>query len=145
MNNIGKFYNFMNGRYGIDELYKFNLIILSVVIIINLFLNSLILDIIELLLLIVLIYRFMSYNKSKRGRENKKYLKLKNKVIKKYNFIKKVIDDRNTHMYKKCPKCHTYLRLPLRKGMHTCKCPKCGYRFKVKCRRDEKIKVEVIK
>ena len=145
MNYINKFYNFMNGRYGIDELYKFNLIVLSIVIIINLFLNSLILDILELLLLVILIYRFMSYNKVKRSYENKKYLKLRDKIIKKYNFIRNVINDRNTHMYKRCPKCHTYLRLPLRKGLHTCKCPKCGNRFKVRCNRDEKIKVEVVK
>ena len=48
-------------------------------------------------------------------------------------------------MYKKCIHCKTVLRLPLKKGVHTVKCPNCKKRFEVKCRRDEKIQVEVIK
>ena len=45
----------------------------------------------------------------------------------------------------KCPKCKKVLRLPLKKGTHTCKCPVCNNKFEVKCRRGEKVKVEVIK
>ena len=48
-------------------------------------------------------------------------------------------------MYKKCPKCKQKIRLPLKKGEHTVKCPKCGNRFDVKCKKDEKIKVEIVK
>ena len=45
----------------------------------------------------------------------------------------------------KCPKCKTVLRLPLKKGIHTCKCPTCHNKFEVKCKKNEKVKVKVIK
>ena len=48
-------------------------------------------------------------------------------------------------MYKKCPKCKQKIRLPLKKGKHTVKCPNCGNSFDVACHKDEKIKVEIIK
>ena len=48
-------------------------------------------------------------------------------------------------MYKKCPKCKQKLRLPLKKGIHTVKCPNCKEKFEVKCNRNEKVKVEIVK
>lgn len=87
----------------------------------------------------------MSKNTNKRKAENKKYLKLKKRIITKFTIIKRIWQDRNTHTYKKCPKCKTIIRLPLKKGHHTCKCPTCSNSFKVRCYRNEKVKVEVIK
>ena len=69
----------------------------------------------------------------------------KDKIIKLFDYNKKKYKDRNTHMYKKCPKCKQKIRLPLKKGEHTVKCPNCGNRFDVACHKDEKIKVEIIK
>ena len=77
--------------------------------------------------------------------ENDKYLEIKDKIIKLFDYNKKKYKDRNTHMYKKCPKCKQKIRLPLKKGKHTVKCPNCGNRFDVACHKDEKIKVEIIK
>ena len=82
---------------------------------------------------------------NQRNKENKKYLELKEKVKKEFNYIKMRYKDRNTHMDKKCPKCNQRVRLPLKKGKHTVKCPNCKNKFEVKCKRDEKIKVEIIK
>jgi predicted RNA-binding Zn-ribbon protein involved in translation (DUF1610 family) len=72
-------------------------------------------------------------------------LEIKDKIIKLFDYNKKKYKDRNTHMYKKCPKCKQKIRLPLKKGKHTVKCPNCGNRFDVACHKDEKIKVEIIK
>lgn len=33
-------------------------------------------------------------------------------------------------MYKKCPNCRQKIRLPLKKGKHTVKCPKCSNNVK---------------
>lgn len=142
---VSKLYKFLYGRYGIDELYKFSIVLYFILVIINLFLKSAIIEAIELLLFIIILYRSLSKNKKARKKENDKYLHIKNKISKKINLIKKRWNDRNTHMYKKCPKCKTILRLPLKKGNHTVKCPECKNRFQVKCRRCEKVKVEVIR
>jgi uncharacterized CHY-type Zn-finger protein len=135
----------MYGRYGIDELYKLGLILCVIISLINIFLNNRNLSIIETLIIVIIVYRSMSKNVSRRRKENQRYLKVRNSIKNKFNLIRKKWNDRNTHMYKKCPKCKTVLRLPLKKGKHTCKCPNCHNRFEVKCRRDEKIKVEVIR
>ena len=122
---MNKIYKFMDGRYGIDELYKFLLIICTI--------------------LILSTIRFLSKNKSKRQKENQIYIKIKNKIIKYYQYQKKRYQDHNTHIYRKCPKCKQKIRLPLKKGKHTVKCPNCQHHFIVKCPRNEKIKIEIVK
>ena len=142
---INSLYKFMYGRYGVDELYKLGVVLWIILSIINIFINSRIITIIELLLIVIIIYRSLSKNIVKRKYENQVYLKLKKELKNKVNLIKRKWQDRNTHIYKKCPKCKTVLRLPLKKGRHTCKCPTCNNKFEVKCRRGEKVRVEVIK
>lgn len=146
MNNfINKVQRFLNGRYGPDELYKFMLIICLIIIIVNMFVNSVILRVLELIVFGIALYRFLSKKKSKRIKENNKYLEFKGKIKGYFDYQKKKYKDRNTHMYKKCPKCGQKLRLPLKKGIHTVKCPNCKEKFEVKCRRNEKIEVEIVK
>ena len=42
-----------------------------------------------------------------------------------------IIKNYNKALYKRCPKCHQVLKLPLKKGAHTVKCPECGNSFTV--------------
>ena len=108
---MNKIYKFMDGRYGIDELYKFLLIICTILILLNTIIKSKIIDIIELIILIISTIRFLSKNKSKRQKENQIYIKTKNKIIKYYQYQKKRYQDHNTHIYRKCPKCKQKIRL----------------------------------
>ena len=140
-----RYIKFMKDRYGIDELYKFLLLICFVLLVINTFISNNIIRLFEVLLIVIIFYRYMSKNIKLRKQENDKYLEIKNKIIKLFDYNKKKYKDRNTHMYKKCPKCKQKIRLPLKKGKHTVKCPNCGNRFDVACHKDEKIKVEIIK
>lgn len=140
-----RYIKFMKDRYGIDELYKFLLLICFVLIIINTFISNNIIRLFEVLLIVIIFYRYMSKNIKLRKKENDKYLEIKDKIIKLFDYNKNKYKDRNTHMYKKCPKCKQKIRLPLKKGKHTVKCPNCGNRFDVACHKDEKIKVEIIK
>ena len=140
-----RYIKFMKDRYGIDELYKFLILICFVLIIINTFISNNIIRLFEVLLIVIIFYRYMSKNIKLRKKENDKYLEIKDKIIKLFDYNKKKYKDRNTHMYKKCPKCKQKIRLPLKKGKHTVKCPNCGNRFDVACHKDEKIKVEIIK
>ena len=140
-----RYIKFMKDRYGIDELYKFLLLICFVLIVINTFISNNIIRLFEVLLIVIIFYRYMSKNIKLRKKENDKYLEIKDKIIKLFDYNKKKYKDRNTHMYKKCPKCKQKIRLPLKKGKHTVKCPNCGNIFDVACHKDEKIKVEIIK
>lgn len=140
-----RYIKFMKDRYGIDELYKFLLLICFVLLVINTFISNNVIRLFEVLLIVIIFYRYMSKNIKLRKKENDKYLEIKDKIIKLFDYNKKKYKDRNTHMYKKCPKCKQKIRLPLKKGKHTVKCPNCGNKFDVTCHKDEKIKVKIVK
>ena len=140
-----RYIKFMKDRYGVDDLYKFLLLICFVLLVINTFVSNNVIRLFEVLLIVIIFYRYMSKNIKLRKKENDRYLEIKDKIIKLFDYNKKKYKDRNTHMYKKCPKCKQRIRLPLKKGKHTVKCPNCGNRFDVACHKDEKIKVEIIK
>ena len=148
MNKISyKLYKFMQGRYGIDDLYKFLLYCYIIILFIDLFVNFKLLSIIELILVIYIFYRVFSKNISKRKQENYQYLKIKNKIKSYISFQKKKWDERDTKFYKKCPKCKTILKLPLpsKRGLKHITCPKCQKRMIVLCLRHEKIEIIVNK
>lgn len=140
-----RYIKFMKDRYGVDELYKFLLLICFVLLVINTFISNNVIRLFEVLLIVIIFYRYMSKNIKLRKKENDKYLEIKDKIIKLFDYNKKKYKDRNTHMYKKCPKCKQKIRLPLKKGKHTVKCPNCGNKFDVTCHKDEKIKVKIVK
>ena len=140
-----RYIKFMKDRYGVDELYKFLLLICFVLLVINTFISNNVIRLFEVLLIVIIFYRYMSKNIKLRKKENDKYLEIKNKIIKLFDYNKKKYKARNTHMYKKCPKCKQKIRLPLKKGKHTVKCPNCGNKFDVTCHKDEKIKVKIVK
>ena len=138
---INKIYRFMNGRYGYDELYKFMIFICLIITIVSIFIDSLILKIIEVTLFVLSLFRFLSKNKSKRLKENKKYIEVKESIKRFTSFQIKKYKDRNKFIYKKCSKCKQKIRLPLKKGKHIVCCPRCKHRFSVKCSRNEKIEI----
>lgn len=138
-----KLYNFMTGRYGIDNLSKFLFKIYFVLTIINLFINNNILFYIELILLVILIYRFLSKNLYNRTKENKLYLKLVKIIKKPFKNIERNYKYRNDYVFKRCPKCKTTLRLPLpnKRGVSKAKCPNCKNRVRVFTLRKQKIEI----
>ena len=142
MKYINKFQKFMNGRYGVDELTKFIIKIYFILVIINLFINNKVLYLLELILLFIMFYRFLSKKIYKRSNENQLFLKIKNNLLKPFKNIERNIKDKE-HIYKKCHKCKTTLKLPLpsKMGIKKAKCPKCGKRVRFITFRQEKIEV----
>ena len=124
-----KLVRFMAGRYGGDQLNNFLLIIVLIIMAVNIFIHSLVISVVYILMWGWSIIRMMSRNIYKRQAENAKFLKLWNPVKGYFKLMKNKWRDRETHVYKKCPKCKAVLRLPKKKGNHTVKCPKCGDRF----------------
>lgn len=133
------------GRNGIDDLSTPNLLLVIILFIFDLFINNIFLSLALVFLIVILFFRILSKNVRARRKENNLYLKPLNWVKKKFNLYRDIIINYNKKLYKRCPKCKQMLKLPLKKGVHTVKCPDCGNSFTVKCRRNEKVKVEVIK
>lgn len=133
------------GRNGFDELFNFNLIIIIILSVADIFINNLYLSLALVLSIAVLIFRVISKNVKQRRKENTIYLKIINYPKKKCNLYFDIIKNYNTAFYKRCPNCHQILKLPLKKGEHKVRCPECNTAFTVKCNRNEKVKAEIIK
>ena len=69
-----KFYRFMQGRYGVDDLYRFLFWLAVIGIVLNWFVKSSALSFLTTLILVYAMYRVLSRNHSARYTENQKYL-----------------------------------------------------------------------
>lgn len=129
-----KYSVFMQGRNGNDELSRF-LVIGALITMILAWIKPLsFMSFVSLILLAWSIFRCYSKNLAKRGRENEKFLNLKNGIAGKFTLYKNMFRDRKTHRYYKCPGCRVYVRIPkLERGKKIeVSCKKCGKKFVVK-------------
>ena len=141
---LNKIQKFMYGRTGLDSLSLFLFQVYILLLIINIFLDNKIISFISLILSVLALYRCLSKDIYRRSNENVRFLKLKKKVLKPFNNIKRNIKDKD-HVYKKCHYCKTTLKLPLpnKRGIKKVKCTKCKKRNKFLILK--KVKIELIK
>lgn len=116
---------FMLGRYGVDQLNRFLLIIFIGLSVIYMFTKNIYINGISLVLLVFLYYRIFSKNISKRYEENRKFLNLVNPYRKKFNSTIARLKNIKDYKYFKCPSCDKSLRVPKGKGMIKITCPNC--------------------
>lgn len=141
---LNKIQRFMYGRNGLDELNMFLFQVYLVLFVLNIFIKSSVLSFIELILVIVTIFRMVSKNIYSRSKENVFFVKIKKKSLKPFNDIKRKFKDKD-HVYKRCHYCKTILRLPLpnKRGFKKVKCPECKKRNKFLILK--KMKIELIR
>lgn len=119
----------MTGRYGVDELNRFLMVIVAVFLILNLFFSSRIWYLVSIPCLLLCYYRMFSKNISARFTENQKYLKIRFQVKEKLGKWKLRFQQmRQYHIYK-CPNCGQKIRIPRGKGKISIHCRKCGTEF----------------
>lgn len=137
-----KLRKFMYGRYGPDELYNFLFKLYILLSIIDLFINSKILYIIELLIVMIMFYRFFSKKIYTRSKENQIFIKYKKKVLKPFINMRRNFKDKN-NVYKKCKYCKKTLKLPLpdKMGIKHVKCPNCHKKINVLVLKKQTIKI----
>lgn len=133
MNNFkNKLASFMQGRYGVDDLYRFTTGFIFLLIVVNLFVNSGLLNTLVWAALVWSLYRVLSKDINKRRMENRKFMEKFGRPMKsKFLLLKKRFDDRKSHKYVKCKKCGTTLRFPKKDVTMIVRCPKCGSRYKI--------------
>lgn len=129
-----KYEKLMYGRHGFDKLCRDMIILWLIIGVINSFIRSRVVMLVALILPALAIWRMLSRETYKRGRENLKYMELKTKAIDFFKVQYRRVKEIKTHRYYKCKNCHSYLRVRRKKGTHTVCCPKCGKEFQVKIR-----------
>ena len=125
---------FMAGRYGSDSLNWLFFWLYLISFIAYIFTKLALFYFIGMILVIIYFFRAFSRNIYKRQLENQKYLEMTKGIRSFGRRQKNKWRDRKTHVYKKCPNCKTFLRLPRKKGTHIAVCPKCRKEFEVKVR-----------
>lgn len=154
-----RFNQFMQGRYGMDQLYYALLVLYLILLVLNmLFRKLMIFGILSWLVLIFAFYRFFSRDTVRRARENEKFMELwvnvSNKLGGRFNTgnfggnfsggnfggfrtsggtsgpsLMTKLREFPEKKYAVCPSCKATLRLPRQRGKHTVRCPRCGNRF----------------
>lgn len=149
MNRISAWlYNFMQGRYGFDQLGQ----ALSVAVVVMWILSilcgvlanmlrmlwiawaSTILNWIGLILLVLMIFRVLSRNKDARRAENEAFLRRRRHRAERKNASAKDISSKGKgkgkgeagYKYLSCSFCGQQMRVPAGKGKIAVKCPSCG-------------------
>ena len=130
---------FMYGCYGTDGLNKFLFVVYFVLLILGGIIRRipkaallyLVVYLLTLGVMFLFFFRTLSRNHYKRRQENLKYYELRNKFTGKWKLQKEKWQNRKTHVYRTCPNCRATIKLPRKKGKHTCTCPKCRVDFKV--------------
>ena len=128
----------MYGRYGFDALGRF-LFVLSVVF----WALSIVFRFtplkkvyyvfwgLNLLIYAFALFRIFSRNTLARSAENERYLRVREKIVPRFQRFKTDKLDKN-YVFRPCPHCGSRLRLRRIRGKHTARCPKCGERFTVR-------------
>ena len=126
-----------NGRYGIDELGRFMLIVAGILVVLRLFVNVHALSVAAVILLILVYSRAFSRYFDKRRAENMKFLEMKAKFTggKHGGFSKpggagfcpKPKNDGKRVLI--CPYCKEKLRVPVGAGTIKINCPHCHRQF----------------
>ncbi len=132
-NLMQRFAVFMQGRYGTDKLNNSLFVLFLVLWFINIFvfapLPTLIIDVFEIAIIVITVFRSLSRNITKRSAENRAFLQIYNPVISWFKLTYKKIHDHKEYRYLKCPVCKAQLRVRNVKGKHRVRCPKCGSEF----------------
>ena len=152
------FANMMRGRYGVDQLNRFLLIVTLILIVIDMFARTRVLHFLTVILLIYTYSRMFSRNIRARSAENQKFLQFTAKFRRNGRYGSgnasygggaygggrygnaansgsagwgrkaKPAKDRD-HKIFKCPVCGEKLRVPKGAGKISITCPHCGEKF----------------
>ena len=128
---LDKINRFMYGRYGTDQLfYALLVLFLALNLLGNLF-RLPFLWLFSYAAAIFALVRYLSKNIYKRREENRRFLALGDKVKSAFRLLRDRFRDRKVCRYRKCKFCRAILRLPIKRGKHSVKCPCCGKSFDV--------------
>ncbi len=129
-----KVMQFMQGRYGVDQLSNFLISAAVIIALIGMFVRVPAMNIICWILIIIGYVRIFSKNINKRYAENQKFLDItfgiRNAFAKVKYRMKYGKQSSEPYYIYKCKKCGQKIRIPKGKGKIMVTCPKCKYQFK---------------
>ena len=127
---------FLQGRYGMDTLNGFLLVLSMVIWTANIFvfnrLAHYIIMAVQFGILALCVVRALSRNITRRSAENRAFRRVYDPAKNWVKLTWKKLRDRKDYRYIKCPVCKAQLRVRNIKGRHNVRCPKCKSEFEKK-------------
>ena len=120
---------FMQGRYGADQMGQMLSAVSMVFLIISLFSRNQAWFLLAVIGIVYNYFRMFSKNISKRYAENQKYLKMTVGIRRKLASWKSQLAQRKIDHIYRCPGCKQKIRVPRGRGKIEIRCPKCNTRF----------------
>ena len=120
---------FMQGRYGADQMGQMLSAVSMVFLIISLFSRNQAWFLLAVIGIVYNYFRMFSKNISKRYAENQKYLTMTAGIRRKPASWKSQLAQRKIYHIYRCPGCKQKIRVPRGRGKIEIRCPKCNTRF----------------
>lgn len=120
------------GRYGYDELSVVLVAVSFVLLLANIFLQSIIVSGIALALMVFVGWRALSSNREARENENGVFCEFLGPVRPWVSNPAAAMREARTYRHLKCPECGKRVRVPRGKGKIRVKCPQCGNKFEAR-------------
>lgn len=128
-----KLIRFMQGRYGVDQLSKFLLVVGVIFVLISALFGShpvaLLFYFLGWAFVIYCYFRVFSRNIPKRYAENQAFLAKTFRIRNFFQSQKNIWKQRKVYHIYTCPSCRQKIRIPKGKGKIEVRCPKCGTTF----------------
>lgn len=124
-----KFYRFMSGRNGMDDISRMQTWLALILLVPGIITRMNLFTLLALIVIIHMYFRIFSKNTAKRYEENQKYLNFRYNRTVAWNRFKKRLAERKTHRFYKCPSCKQKVRVPKGHGKIEITCPKCRETF----------------
>jgi hypothetical protein len=124
-----KMMQFMQGRYGADQMGQMLSAVSMVFLIISLFSRNQAWFLLAVIGIVYNYFRMFSKNISKRYAENQKYLTMTAGIRRKLASWKSQLAQRKIYHIYRCPGCKQKIRVPRGRGKIEIRCPKCNTRF----------------
>ena len=124
-----KMMQFMQGRYGADQMGQMLSAVSMAFLIISLFSRNQAWFLLAVIGIVYNYFRMFSKNISKRYAENQKYLKMTAGIRRKLASWKSQLAQRKIYHIYRCPGCKQKIRVPRGRGKIEIRCPKCNTRF----------------
>ena len=124
-----KMMQFMQGRYGADQMGQMLSAVSMVFLIISLFSRNQAWFLLAVIGIVYNYFRMFSKNISKRYAENQKYLTMTAGIRRKLASWKSQLAQRKIYHIYRCPGCKQKIRVPRGHGKIEIRCPKCNTRF----------------
>lgn len=127
-----KIQQWMQGRYGMDELSNALSIVSLAFLIFSLFPSMRLLYLPAILLMLCSCIRCYSKNLAKRQAERAAFLRVTGRIKNWFTLQRNKWRDRKTYRYFRCKDCKATLRVPKGKGKILIHCPKCHSELEAK-------------